>query len=97
MRYQKISKIKVGFRSPIPYTYLKNLKLGGDAVSLIRVNPLPDLPNRLKSSIDKEIIRVGKLLKDNPNNPKLLNQLEKLEEVKTLAHLILVRLKNLMI
>jgi hypothetical protein len=82
---KKYPKLKLVLDHPIPYTYLKNLKLGGDAVSLIRVNPLPDLPNRLKSSIDKEIIRVGKLLKDNPNNPKLLNQLEKLEEVKNIS------------
>jgi hypothetical protein len=82
---KKYPKLNLVLDHPIPYTYLKNLKLGGDAVSLIRVNPLPDLPNRLKASIDKEMIRVGKLLKDNPNNPKLLKQLEKLEEVKNIS------------
>jgi hypothetical protein len=82
---EKYPKLNLVLDHPIPYTYLKNLKLGGDAVSLIRVNPLPDLPNRLKASIDKEIVKIGKLLKDNPNNPKLLKQLEKLEEVKKIS------------
>ena len=50
---KKYPKLNLVLDHPIPYTYLKNLKLGGDAVSLIRVNPLPDLPNRLKASIDK--------------------------------------------
>ena len=34
---KKYPKLKLVLDHPIPYTYLKNLKLGGDAVSLIRV------------------------------------------------------------
>ena len=67
----------------VPYTYIRDItEAGGNPKNLIKVRPLPKEANTFKTLIDRRSINLGKKLKENPKDAKLLKDFKNLNFIK---------------
>ena len=80
---KKYPSIAQTIEHPIPYTFLTEVSAGKDPKSLINTTILGDKENTFKSKIDNVKINLRRNLKKNPNDKKLLAQLEDMKKLET--------------
>jgi transposase len=80
---KKYPSIAQTIEHPIPYTFLTEVKAGKDPMSLINTYILGDKENTFKSKIDNVKIKLRRNLEKNPNDKKLLTQLEDMKKLET--------------
>jgi len=67
----------------VPYTYIRDItEAGSNPKNLIKVRPLPKQANTFKTLIDRRSIDLGKKLKVNPKDAKLLKDFKNLNFIK---------------
>ena len=80
---KKYPSIAQTIEHPIPYTFLTEVGAGKDPKSLINTTIVGDKENTFKSKIDKVKIELRRSLEKNPNDKKLLTQLEDMKKLET--------------
>ena len=80
---KKYPSIAQTIEHPIPYTFLTEVGAGKDPKNLINTTILGERENTFKSKIDKVKIELRRNLEKNPNDKKLLTQLEDMKKLET--------------
>ena len=80
---KKYPSIAQTIEHPIPYTFLTEVSAGKDPKSLINTTILGDKENTFKSKIDEVKIKLRRNLEKNPNDKKLLTQVEDMKKLET--------------
>jgi hypothetical protein len=80
---KKYPSIAQTIEHPIPYTFLTEVGAGKDPKNLINTTILGDKENTFKSKIDEVKIKLRRNLEKNPNDKKLLAQVEDMKKLET--------------
>ena len=80
---KKYPSIAQTIEHPIPYTFLTEVDAGKDPKNLINTTILGDKENTFKSKIDEVKIKLRRNLEKNPNDQKLLTQVEDMKKLET--------------
>jgi len=80
---KKYPSIAQTIEHPIPYTFLTEVDAGKDPKNLINTTILGDKENTFKSKIDEVKIKLRRNLEKNPNDKKLLAQVEDMKKLET--------------